>query len=75
MVGEEFGIWVYVYSWEDGKELDVYKGYYGFIWFIVFFLDGNLYVIGFEDGIIKMWKNCEGFYGFWRGGVLGSSVD
>ncbi|KAK0664498.1 WD40-repeat-containing domain protein [Cercophora samala] len=75
VVGEDPGTWAHVYSWEDGKELDVHKGHHGPIWSIAFSPDGNLYATGSEDGTIKMWKNCEGFYGLWRGGAPGSSTD
>lgn len=72
VVGEEPGTWARVYNWEDGSELDVHKGHHGPIWSIAFSPDGNLYATGSEDGTIKMWKNCDGFYGLWRGGVSGS---
>ncbi|KAK4454721.1 WD domain-protein [Podospora aff. communis PSN243] len=72
VVGEDPGTWARVYSWEDGREIDVHKGHHGPIWSIAFSPDGNLYATGSEDGTIKMWKNCEGFYGLWRGGVSGS---
>ncbi|KAK3298721.1 WD40-repeat-containing domain protein [Chaetomium fimeti] len=75
VVGEEPGTWARVYNWDDSKELDVHKGHHGPIWSIAFSPDGNLYATGSEDGTIKMWKNCEGFYGLWRGGVSGNGTD
>ncbi|KAK3363228.1 WD40-repeat-containing domain protein [Lasiosphaeria hispida] len=75
VVGEEPGTWARVYNWEDGKEIDVHKGHHGPIWSIAFSPDGNLYATGSEDGTIKMWKNCDGFYGLWRGGMSGSGSD
>ncbi|EGS23705.1 uncharacterized protein CTHT_0004040 [Thermochaetoides thermophila DSM 1495] len=75
VVGEEPGTWARVYDWEDGKELDVHKGHHGPIWSIAFSPDGNLYATGSEDGTIKMWKNCEGYYGLWRGGVSNNNTD
>ena len=73
VVGEDPGTWVRVYDWEDAKELDVHKGHHGPIWSIAFSPDGNLYATGSEDGTIKMWKNCQGFYGLWRGGVAAAT--
>jgi len=75
VVGEDPGTWARVYSWDDSKELDVHKGHHGPIWSIAFSPDGNLYATGSEDGTIKMWKNCDGFYGLWRGGVATGGSD
>lgn len=75
VVGEEPGTWVRVYDWEDGKEIDVHKGHHGPVWSIAFSPDGNLYATGSEDGTIKMWKNCDGFYGLWRGGAPASGAE
>ncbi|KAK3941976.1 WD40-repeat-containing domain protein [Diplogelasinospora grovesii] len=69
VVGEENGTWARVYDWETGNEIDVHKGHHGPIWSIAFSPDGNLYATGSEDGTVKMWKNCDGFYGLWRGGI------
>lgn len=75
VVGEEPGTWAHVYDWDTGKELDVHKGHHGPIWSIAFSPDGNLYATGSEDGTIKMWKNCDGFYGLWRGGAPASGTE
>lgn len=54
--------------------LDILKGHHGPVWSIAFSPDGRLYATGSEDGTIKMWKNCEGFYGLWKGNA-GSAAD
>ncbi|UKZ61027.1 uncharacterized protein TrAtP1_002300 [Trichoderma atroviride] len=68
VVGEEPGTWARVVSYDDDTVIDVHKGHHGPIWSIAFSPDGQLYATASEDGTIKMWKNCEGFYGLWRGG-------
>lgn len=70
VVGEEPGTWAHVYRWDDATEIDVHKGHHGPIWSIAFSPDGNLYATASEDGTIKMWKNCDGLYGLWRGGAV-----
>lgn len=66
VVGEEPGTWAKVIRYDDEVEIDVHKGHHGPIWSIAFSPDGKLYATGSEDGTIKLWKNCEGFYGQWR---------
>lgn len=68
VVGEEPGTWARVVSYDDDTVIDVLKGHHGPIWSIAFSPDGQLYATASEDGTIKMWKNCQGFYGLWRGG-------
>ncbi|RYP49284.1 hypothetical protein DL768_004967 [Monosporascus sp. mg162] len=69
VVGEDIpATWARVYRWDDDAEIDIHKGHHGPVWSVAFSPDGKLYATGSEDGTIKMWKNCEGFYGLWRGG-------
>ncbi|KAI1329998.1 WD40 repeat-like protein [Xylariaceae sp. FL0255] len=67
--------WARVYRWDDDSEIDIHKGHHGPVWSIGFSPDGKLYATGSEDGTIKMWKNCEGFYGLWRGGANEAGSD
>ncbi|KAI1453249.1 WD40 repeat-like protein [Annulohypoxylon moriforme] len=70
VVGEDIpATWARVYRWDDDVEIDIHKGHHGPVWSVAFSPDGKLYATGSEDGTIKMWKNCEGFYGLWRGGA------
>ncbi|KAK1574388.1 WD repeat domain-containing protein [Colletotrichum navitas] len=69
VMGEEPGTWARVCRWDDGGDIETHKGHHGPIWSIAFSPDGKLYATGSEDGTIKMWKNCDGFYGLWRGGA------
>ncbi|KAK5999241.1 Serine-threonine kinase receptor-associated protein [Cladobotryum mycophilum] len=69
VVGEEPGTWAKVIRYDDEVEIETHKGHHGPIWSIAFSPDGKLYATASEDGTIKMWKNCDGFYGLWRGGV------
>ncbi|KAI0909244.1 WD40-repeat-containing domain protein [Ustulina deusta] len=73
VVGEDKpATWARVYRWDDGAEIDIHKGHHGPVWSVAFSPDGKLYATGSEDGTIKMWKNCEGDYGLWRGGAGGN---
>ncbi|KAI0204050.1 WD40-repeat-containing domain protein [Astrocystis sublimbata] len=67
--------WARVYRWDDGVEIEIHKGHHGPVWSIAFSPDGKLYATGSEDGTIKMWKNCEGYYGLWRGGAGGNGAE
>ncbi|KAI0436007.1 WD40-repeat-containing domain protein [Xylaria telfairii] len=76
VVGEDIPMtWARVYRWDDGAEIDIHKGHHGPVWSVAFSPDGKLYATGSEDGTIKMWKNCEGYYGLWRGGVGGNGAE
>lgn len=68
VVGEDPGTWAKVISYDDEKEINTHKGHHGPILSAAFSPDGKLYATGSEDGTIKLWKNCDGFYGLWRGG-------
>lgn len=35
--------------------LELYKGYFGLVYCVRYLLDGELYVLGFEDGILRFW--------------------
>ncbi|KAI0476588.1 WD40 repeat-like protein [Xylariaceae sp. FL0804] len=71
IVGEDIpATWARVYRWDDDKEIDIHKGHHGPVWSVAFSPDAKLYATGSEDGTIKMWKNCDGFYGLWRGGAV-----
>ncbi|KKA31062.1 hypothetical protein TD95_002568 [Thielaviopsis punctulata] len=59
VVGEDPGTWA--------------RGHHGPIWSIGFSPDNKLYATASEDGTIKMWKNCDGFYGLWKGGSGGAN--
>ncbi|XP_044716577.1 WD domain, g-beta repeat domain-containing protein [Hirsutella rhossiliensis] len=69
VVGEEPGTWAKVIRYDDEVELETLKGHHGPIWSISFSPDGKLYATASEDGTIKLWKNCEGHYGLWKGGA------
>ncbi|KAF6787282.1 WD domain-containing protein [Colletotrichum sojae] len=75
VVGEEPGTWGRIYRWEDDVEIDILKGHHGPIWSIAFSPDGKLYATSSEDGTIKLWKNCAGFYGLWRGGGAAAQAE
>ncbi|UNI22236.1 hypothetical protein JDV02_008143 [Purpureocillium takamizusanense] len=69
VVGEEPGTWARLIRYDDESEIETLKGHHGPIWSIAFSPDGKLYATGSEDGTIKLWKNCEGQYGLWKGGA------
>ncbi|RUS15593.1 WD40-repeat-containing domain protein [Endogone sp. FLAS-F59071] len=60
-------LWVRIYDFETGKELEVYKGHHGAIHTVSYSPDGEIYATGSEDGTIRLWQTTPGkSYGLWQ---------
>lgn len=66
VTGGSTELWVRVYDFATGKEVEVYKGHHGPIHTVEFSPDGGLYATGSEDGTIRLWKAEPGPYGLWN---------
>ncbi|CAO3687091.1 unnamed protein product [Umbelopsis ramanniana] len=67
IAGSDTDLWVRIYDFTSGEELEVYKGHHGPIWTVSYSPDGELYATGSEDGTIRLWKtNPTKPYGLWQ---------
>ncbi|XP_038049212.1 serine-threonine kinase receptor-associated protein-like [Patiria miniata] len=58
---------IYKFDYEDGKELESYKGHFGPVHCVRFSPDGELYASGSEDGTLRLWQTTLGkSYGLWK---------
>ncbi|CAG8461965.1 371_t:CDS:2 [Ambispora gerdemannii] len=67
VAGGSNDLWVRIYEFESGKELEVYKGHHGPIHTVSYSPDGEIYATGSEDGTIRLWQTTPGkSYGLWQ---------
>lgn len=65
--GSKNELWVRVFSFPEGHELEFYRGHHGPVHTVAYSPDGQIYASGSEDGTIRLWQTVPGTeYGLWR---------
>ncbi|CAG2109601.1 unnamed protein product [Medioppia subpectinata] len=63
--GEDFKM--YKYDYNNGNEIESFKGHFGGVHCVRFSPDGELYASGSEDGTLRLWQTTVGkTYGLWK---------
>ncbi|KAI8639638.1 WD40-repeat-containing domain protein [Parasitella parasitica] len=67
VAGSDEDLWVRIYDFKSGEELEVYKGHHGPIHTVSYSPDGEMYATGSEDGTIRLWQTDPTKpYGLWQ---------
>ncbi|KAI7872135.1 WD40-repeat-containing domain protein [Spinellus fusiger] len=67
VAGSAEDLWARIYGFENGDELEVYKGHHGPIHTVSYSPDGEIYATGSEDGTIRLWQTTPNKpYGLWQ---------
>lgn len=63
--GDDFKL--YKYNYDNGAEIESFKGHFGPVHCVRFSPDGELYASGSEDGTMRLWQTEVGkTYGLWK---------
>lgn len=75
--GDDFKM--YKFDYENGNEIESFKGHFGPVHCVHFSPDGEVYASGSEDGTLRLWQTIVGkTYGLWKcemPGEIGNDID
>jgi serine-threonine kinase receptor-associated protein len=66
--------WVRMYSFDDGREIEVLKGHHGPVNHVAFAPDTKTFGTASDDGTIRLWLTKEMSYGLWELGSDSSTL-